>query len=130
MKRPQARIWQFNTPALDESFALAAELGVSLLVAQLLINRGLKTAAEAHTYLYPKFGHLHDAFEMADMAKAIERINRAIKRGENICVYGDYDTDGTTATALLLNAFRHIDVPVEYYIPNRFDDGYGLSEKT
>ena len=130
MKRPRARIWQFNTPALDESFALAAELGVSLLVAQLLINRGLKTAAEAHTYLYPKFEHLHDAFEMADMAKAVERINRAIKRGENICVYGDYDTDGTTATALLLNAFRHIDVPVEYYIPNRFDDGYGLSEKT
>lgn len=130
MKRPRAKIWQFNTPALDESFALAAELGVSLLVAQLLINRGLKTAAEAHTYLYPKFEHLHDAFEMADMAKAVERINRAIKRGENICVYGDYDTDGTTATALLLNAFRHIDVPVEYYIPNRFDDGYGLSEKT
>lgn len=130
MKRPRAKIWQFNTPALDESFALAAELGVSLLVAQLLINRGLKTAAEAHTYLYPKFEHLHDAFEMADMAKAVERINRAIKRGENICIYGDYDTDGTTATALLLNAFRHIDVPVEYYIPNRFDDGYGLSEKT
>ena len=130
MKKPRTKIWQFNTPALDESFALAAELGVSLLVAQLLINRGLKTAAEAHTYLYPKFEHLHDAFEMADMAKAVERINRAIKRGENICVYGDYDTDGTTATALLLNAFRHIDVPVEYYIPNRFDDGYGLSEKT
>ena len=130
MKRPRARIWQFNTPELDESFALAAELGVSLLVAQLLINRGLKTAAAARTYLYPKFEHLHDAFEMADMAKAVERINLAIKRGENICVYGDYDTDGTTATALLLNTFRHIDVPVKYYIPNRFDDGYGLSEKT
>ena len=130
MKRPRARIWQFNTPELDESFALAAELGVSLLVAQLLINRGLKTAAAARTYLYPKFEHLHDAFEMADMAKAVERINLAIKRGENICVYGDYDTDGTTATALLLNTFRHIDVPAEYYIPNRFDDGYGLSEKT
>lgn len=130
MKRPRARIWQFNTPELDESFALAAELGVSLLVAQLLINRGLKTAAAARTYLYPKFEHLHDAFEMADMAKAVERINLAIKRGENICVYGDYDTDGTTATALLLNTFRHIDMPAEYYIPNRFDDGYGLSEKT
>lgn len=130
MKRPRARIWQFKNPELDESFALAAELGVSLLVAQLLINRGLTTAAAARTYLYPKFEHLHDAFEMADMAKAVERINLAIKRGENICVYGDYDTDGTTATALLLNTFRHIDVPVEYYIPNRFDDGYGLSEKT
>ncbi len=130
MNRPRANIWQFKNPELDESFALAAELGVSLIVAQLLINRGMKTAAEARTYLYPKFEDLHEPFEMADMEKAVERINRAIKLGEKICVYGDYDTDGTTATALLLNAFQHIDVPVAYYIPNRFDDGYGLSEKT
>lgn len=131
MRRPRTTIWQFKNPALDESFALAAELGVSLLVAQLLINRGLKTAPEARAYLHPKFEELHDPFEMADMEKAIERINRAIKRGEKICVYGDYDTDGTTATALLLNVFRHIDASgIEYYIPNRFDDGYGLSEKT
>ena len=64
------------------------------------------------------------------MDKAIERIHKAIARGEKICIYGDYDTDGTTATALLLNAFRHIDVPANYYIPNRFGEGYGLSEDT
>ena len=64
------------------------------------------------------------------MDKAVERIHKAISRGEKICVYGDYDVDGTTATALLLNTFRQMDVPIDYYIPNRFGEGYGLSEKT
>ena len=109
---------------------MASELGISLLAAQLLINRGIQTATEAHTYLYPTFDALHPPFKLANMDKAIERIHKAIARGEKICIYGDYDTDGTTATALLLNVFRHIDVPANYYIPNRFGEGYGLSEDT
>lgn len=128
MKKPTRKKWRFSNSDLDSSLALASEAGVSPFAAQLLINRGIKTAAEARAYLYPTFDELHSPFELADMDKAVERIHTAISRGEKICVYGDYDTDGTTATALLLNTFRQMDVPADYYIPSRFDEGYGLSE--
>ncbi|MDD9972830.1 MAG: single-stranded-DNA-specific exonuclease RecJ, partial [Candidatus Poribacteria bacterium] len=130
MKKPSSKKWQFRNSDFESSLALASELGISLLAAQLLINRGIQTATEAQTYLHPTFEALHSPFKLADMDKAIERIRKAIARGEKICIYGDYDTDGTTATALLLNVFRHIDVPANYYIPNRFGEGYGLSADT
>ena len=130
MKSPPRKKWRFRDSDIDGSLALAAEVGVSPFAAQLLINRGIKTAAEAKAYLYPTFDELHSPFELADMDKAVERIHTAISRGEKICVYGDYDADGTTATALLRNTFRQMDVPADYYIPNRFDEGYGLSEDT
>ena len=130
MKSAPRKKWRFRNPDFDSSLALAAEIGISPLAAQLLINRGIKTAAEARAYLYPTFEELHCPFKFADMDKAVERIHKAISRGEKICVYGDYDADGTTATALLLNTFRQMDVPVDYYIPNRFGEGYGLSEDT
>lgn len=128
MKKPTRKKWRFKNSDLDNSLALASEAGVSPFAAQLLINRGIKSAADARAYLYPTFDELHSPFELADMDKAVERIHTAISRGEKICVYGDYDTDGTTATALLLNTFRQMDVPIDYYIPSRFDEGYGLSE--
>ena len=128
MKSPPRKKWQFRNSDFDSSLALASEAGVSPFAAQLLINRGIRTAAEARAYLFPTFDELHSPFELADMDKAVERIHTAIARGEKICVYGDYDTDGTTATALLLNTFRQMDVPTDYYIPSRFDEGYGLSE--
>ena len=128
MKKPTYKKWQFSKSDLDSSLTLASEAGVSPFAAQLLINRGIETAADARAYLYPTFDELHSPFELADMDKAVERIHTAISRGEKICVYGDYDTDGTTATALLLNTFRQMDVPAAYYIPSRFDEGYGLSE--
>ncbi len=109
---------------------LAAELGVSPLVGQLLINRDISDAAHARTYLQPEFNKLHDPSELEDMPKVVDRIKQAKKLGEKICIYGDYDADGTTATALLLDMFGEIDVPVEYYIPNRFTEGYGLSKET
>ena len=130
MRNPPRKKWRFRNSDLDSSLALASEAGVSPLAAQLLINRGIKTAAEARAYLYPTFDELHSPFKLADMDKAVERIHKAISRGEKICVYGDYDTDGTTATALLLNTFHHMDVAADYYIPNRFGEGYGLSEDT
>lgn len=128
MKKPTRKKWRFSKSDLDSSLALASEAGISPFAAQLLINRGIKTAADARAYLYPTFDELHSPFELADMDKAVERIHTAISRGEKICVYGDYDTDGTTATALLLNTFRQMDVSADYYIPSRFDEGYGLSE--
>ena len=128
MRSPPRKKWRFSNPDFDSSIALAAEAGISPFAAQLLINRGIRNAADARAYLYPTFDELHSPFELADMDKAVERIHTAISRGEKICVYGDYDTDGTTATALLLNTFRQMDVPADYYIPSRFDEGYGLSE--
>lgn len=128
MRKPTHKQWRFRDSDIDGSLALASEVGVSPFAAQLLINRGIKTAAEARAYLFPTFDQLHSPFELADMDKAVERIHTAIARGEKICVYGDYDTDGTTATALLLNTFRQMGVPTDYYIPSRFDEGYGLSE--
>ncbi len=130
MKKPPSKKWCFRNSDFDSSLRLASEVGVSPFAAQLLINRGIKTAAEARSYLYPSLDGLHSPFKLAGMDKAVERIHKAISRGEKICVYGDYDVDGTTATALLLNTFRQMDVPIDYYIPNRFGEGYGLSEKT
>jgi single-stranded-DNA-specific exonuclease len=130
MRKPPSKKWCFRNSDFDSSLRLASEVGVSPFAAQLLINRGIKTAAEAQSYLHPSLDGLHSPFKLADMDKAVERIHKAISRGEKICVYGDYDTDGTTATALLLNTFRQMDVLVDYYIPNRFGEGYGLSEDT
>ena len=130
MRKPPSKKWRFRNSDFESSLALASELGISLLAAQLLINRGIQTATEAHTYLHPTFEALHCPFKLANMDKAVERIHKAIARGEKICIYGDYDTDGTTATALLLNVFRQMGVPASYYIPNRFGEGYGLSEDT
>ena len=106
MRKPTRKQWRFRNSDLDSSLTLASEAGVSPFAAQLLINRKIRTAAEARAYLYPTFDELHSPFELADMDKAVERIHTAISRGEKICVYGDYDIDGTTATSLLLNTFR------------------------
>ena len=130
MKKSSRKVWRFRNPDFESSVKLASELGISIFTARLLANRGIKDAAEARTYLYPSFDGLHSPFQFADMDKAVERISKAIARGEKICIYGDYDADGTTATALLLNTFRHLGAPADYYIPHRFEDGYGLSENT
>jgi single-stranded-DNA-specific exonuclease len=127
MKLHPSKIWQYQNPDIDISLTLAAGLGITPLVARLLVNRGIKTVEEGKAYLHPTYADLHSPFDMADMEKVVERIRQAINKGEQICIYGDYDADGTTATALLVNAFRHIDFPVEYYIPDRYDEGYGLN---
>ena len=120
--------WRVKSPDIEKSSALAVRLEVSPLLAQLLVNRGIETVETAHTYLHPTLANLHDPFLMYDMAKAVDRIHAAREKGEKIWVYGDYDTDGTTAVALLLSIFRELDVPVRYYIPNRFREGYGLNQ--
>ena len=106
---------------------------MSPLVGQLLISRGITDPKKAEIYLNPNFEKLYDPFKLAHMGKAVDRVKKAVNYGEKICIYGDYDADGTTATALLLDTFRQIGVSekqVEHYIPNRFTDGYGLSQKT
>ena len=122
------KIWQVKTPDIERSSLLAVRLGISELVAQLLVNRGIETEDAAHAYLYPTTADLHSPFLMYGMEKAVHRIHSAMKSGEQIWIFGDYDTDGTTAASLLLNTFRHLDFPVKPYIPHRFDEGYGLNK--
>ena len=114
---------------IDKSSRLVVKLGISQLVAQLLINRGIETEDAAHAYLYPRLDQLHSPFLLHGMEQVVERIRLAMKRGEQIWIFGDYDVDGTTATSLLISTFRHLDFPVKPYIPNRFEEGYGLNKE-
>ncbi len=118
-----------KSPNIETSSRLAVRLEISQLVAQLLVNRGIETEEAARAYLHPTLSDLHAPFLMYGMEKAVERIHSAMKRGEPIWIYGDYDTDGTTAASLLLNVFRHLGVDVNFYIPHRFDEGYGLNKE-
>ena len=129
MKERQQKIWEPKTPDIEKSSRLAVRLGISQLVAQLLINRGIETEDAAQAYLYPTPDQLHSPFLMYGMEKVVERIRLAMERGEQIWIFGDYDVDGTTAASLLINTFRHLNYLVQPYIPNRFDEGYGLNKE-
>ena len=98
-------------------------------IANILGQRGIKTFEEAKAFFRPELTHLHDPFLMKDMDRAIERINRAIISGEKVMIYGDYDVDGTTAVALTFNYFKDFFPDIVYYIPDRYNEGYGISLK-
>ena len=108
---------------------LAQELGIDQVLANLLVQRGIDTFAKAREFFRPDLGMLHDPFLMKDMDKAVDRIDRAIIDRERILVYGDYDVDGTTAVSLVYSFFRQFNPNIEYYIPDRYDEGYGVSYK-
>jgi single-stranded-DNA-specific exonuclease len=97
------------------------------LLRQILFNRGYATDADARAYLNGKPNFDNDPFQMTGMRKAVERIRFAIQHNEPIAIYGDYDVDGVTATALLVETLRHLNADVRGYIPNRFEEGYGLN---
>src|SRR5215813_5001197 len=107
---------------------LKRELRISDISAAMLASRGITDIEAADKFLYPKLEHLHDPFLMKDMDKAVERIRLAIERGERICIYGDYDVDGTTSTIILKKTLKLLGADVSYYIPERLKDGYGLRE--
>lgn len=113
-------------PLLADS--LARELRLSPLLAQCLINRHLDRPAIIQAFLQPRLRHLSDPFLLPNMAAAVERLFLARSRGESIVIFGDYDVDGVTSTALLLETLRDLGWNVGYYLPHRRDDGYGLSE--
>ncbi len=114
-------------PDPDETVALAAELGVDRLVASLLLQRDIRSFEAARLFFRPSLEHLHDPFLMRDMDAAVERIEQALKGGERILVYGDYDVDGTTSVALMAGYLREEYPEVATYIPDRYTEGYGLS---
>jgi single-stranded-DNA-specific exonuclease len=106
---------------------LSATLGISEALANLMVQRNITSPDEALTFFEPDLGYLHDPFLMKDMNIAVERISTAIKKNEKILVYGDYDVDGTTAVALMYSFLKEQYSNVEYYIPDRYKEGYGVS---
>ncbi|MEA2021740.1 MAG: DHH family phosphoesterase, partial [Candidatus Caldatribacteriota bacterium] len=108
---------------------MSRELNISPILAQLLINRGMKDSSEIKKFLKADFENLNNPNLFTDMTKALDRIIYAIKHDERILIYGDYDVDGLTSTALLFLIFKEITPNIYYYIPNRFQEGYGLNEQ-
>jgi single-stranded-DNA-specific exonuclease len=106
---------------------LASALSVSESLANLMVQRKITNPAEAKAFFVPSLEYLHDPFLMKDMNVAVDRISTAIKKNEKILVYGDYDVDGTTAVALVYSFLKDIHSNVEYYIPDRYKEGYGVS---
>jgi len=117
-----------GNPALVRQ--LSADLGIDQTLANLLVQRNVKTQSEARSFLRPQLDQLHDPFLMKDMDKAVKRLTTALKTTEKILIYGDYDVDGTTAVSLVYSFLKkHSDNNLAYYIPNRYAEGYGVSYK-
>lgn len=106
---------------------LSQSLGLDVVLANLLVQRGITTFDEAKDFFRPDLSKLHDPFLMKDMDAAVLRLHKAIEDKENILIYGDYDVDGTTAVALVYTFLRSLTESVDYYIPDRYDEGYGIS---
>ncbi len=120
--------WVINTPpAWEKIDTLAKDLNCSYVIANLLLQRGVNTAEEAHAFFNPTLNMLHDPFLMKDMDKAVSRLERAIGNEEKVMIYGDYDVDGTTAVSLLYKYLKNKCENPEYYIPDRYTEGYGVS---
>ncbi|SHF95914.1 exonuclease RecJ [Flavobacterium segetis] len=114
-------------PNQDKIEHLAQALNVENFVATLLIQRGIETFEEAKQFFRPSLDHLHDPYLMKDMDKAVERIEKAISRQERILIFGDYDVDGTTAVSLVSSYLKSYYPDVATYIPDRYNEGYGIS---
>ena len=121
--------WQVADPDAATQDRLAAELSLSPLLCQILINRGISDAAAARTFLSPSLHDLHDPYLLLGMDTAVRRIVAAVQQGEQMAVYGDYDVDGVTGTALLMTFFEALGLRVASYIPEREGEGYGLNEE-
>lgn len=106
---------------------LQSELGITPIIANLLIGRGVETFAQSKTFFRPELSNLHDPFLLKDMDIAITRIEKAIGNNEKILIYGDYDVDGTTAVSVVYSFFRAFHSRIEFYIPDRYSEGYGIS---
>ncbi len=122
--------WVFSQPDREEyAQQLQTELGVPAKIAELLAIRGILTFDDAKQFFRPNIEELHDPFLMKDMAAAAERLALAIRSSERVLIYGDYDVDGTTATSCMYLFLKEFGVAVDYYIPHRFKEGYGINEE-
>ncbi len=122
--------WILKETAEAETVSqLSSELGVDPVLAELLVQRGISTFQQARSFFRPNLHDLHDPFLMKDMDKAVERVHQAVVQRESILVYGDYDVDGTTAVSLVYSFLRRLTDAIDFYIPERYDEGYGVSYK-
>lgn len=124
--------WTYEEPTADETAAataLAQEVNIHPALGRLLLKRGIKTATEARRFFRPQLSDLHDPFLMNDMQVAVDRLNQALGRKEHIMVYGDYDVDGCTAVALVYKFLSQFYSNIDFYIPDRYEEGYGISRK-
>ena len=122
--------WNYEPPTTENvacAEALAEEVRVNPAIAQMLVQRGIRTAEQARKYFHPQLLELHDPYLMKDMDKAVERLNEAMGQRERIMIYGDYDVDGCTAVALVYRFITQFYSNVECYIPDRSEEGYGVS---
>ena len=124
--------WKYLPPTEEQAAVaktLSAELDMSPVLCSLLVKRGITSVAEARNFFRPKLSHLHNPFLMKDMDIAVKRLNKALGKKERILVYGDYDVDGTTAVALVYKFLQQFSSNIDYYIPDRNEDGYGISKR-
>lgn len=126
--KKKTKRWIVRTTDHAQVAELSASLGVSPIVAGLLIARGYADAEAAKNFLSPSLGHLHDPFLMRGMSEAVSRLLRAIDQKEPILIYGDYDVDGTTGTAVLLRALQMLGATAGFHVPHRFTEGYGIQQ--
>src|SRR6266705_229228 len=124
-----AKRWVVRHTDQAQAATLAQALGVSTIVAALLIARGHQDVDSAEAFLKPSLDQLHDPFLMRGMTDAVKRLLRAIDDQEPILIYGDYDVDGTTGTAVLLRALRMLGATAGYHVPHRFTEGYGIRQE-
>lgn len=122
--------WIIKNPGnLEDVNHLKEVLGVDAPIANLLVQRGIKTFEKAKAFFRPELSDMHDPFLMKDMDFAVERLEKAIKTNEKILVYGDYDVDGTTSVAMMYTFLKEFTSNIDYYIPDRYNEGYGISIK-
>lgn len=122
--------WVLKEPADQAKVSqLSTELGIDRVLSELLVKRGVETFEQARSFFRPSLKDLHDPFLMKDMDLAVERLHKAITSGEKILVYGDYDVDGTTAVSLVYSFILRFTSKVDFYVPDRYDEGYGVSIK-
>lgn len=124
----QRKLWRLAKTDSELKRCLAKKLNISEVIAQILINRGLRDEKMAAEFLYGDIENLYDPYLLKDMERAVQRIKCAIKNNEKIIVYGDYDVDGITATALVVRVLKRLGASVDYYIPDRQSEGYGLNQ--
>ena len=122
-------LWNIQNLDTKQVKQLAEELGVNEIVAHLLLLRGITNYEDAKKFFRPQISHLHNPFLMKGMQDAVDRIELALKKGEKILIYGDYDVDGTTSVSMMFCFLSRFTDKIGYYIPDRYDEGYGISFK-
>ena len=128
MEPVKERKWRLREADETAVSSLVREAQLPNLLARILVNRGITDAASAGRFLNATLAECYDPFLLRGMKEAVERLVMARQSGDLVCVYGDYDVDGITSTALLIDFFRSVGIKCFYHIPNRMEHGYGLAD--